>query len=211
MGLVHEVLLEHLVDHLLESDAPEAVGGMNTSVRGDREVQQERGIAAHGLVIRVHQLGQALHVGVFRLVVEPARTDAGVRLAGAPDVTVLHAVVEHGVAGLAFAGHGAPVGLTDISGFGAHPAEIGPVRIVAPDDAVRLQFADQAIGLRPIVVILIDPARLIRTAVPAVTAIGSVEPDLEDVAVVRQQFPQLVTEIRNVLGPPVLRIIAVPR
>ena len=209
--LVREVGLECLVDHALEGDAPEAVGGMDTAVRGHREVQQERGIASHGLVVGVHQLGQALHMGVFRLVVEPARADAGVRLTRAPDVAVLHAVMQHGVVGLAFAGHRAPVGLAHITRFGAHPAEVGTVRVVAPDHAVGLELADKPVGLRPLVVGLLDPARLVGAAVPAVAAIGSVEPDLEDVPVVREQFPQLVAEVRDVLRPAVLRIIAVPR
>ena len=209
--LVHEVGLECLVDHVLEGDAPEAVGGMDAAVRGHREVQQERGIAPHGLVIGVHQLGQALHVGVLRLVVEPARADAGVRLAGAPDVAVLHAVVQHGVTGLALGGHRAPVGFAHVARFGAHPAEVGAVRVVAPDHAIGLELADELVRLGPLVVGLLDPARLVRAAVPAVTAVGSVEPDLEDVSVIREQFPKLVAEIRDVLRPAVLGVITVPR
>ena len=184
---------------------------MDAPVRGHREVQQKRGIAAHGLVIRVHQLGQALHVGVLRLVIEPARADAGVRFAGAPDVTVLHPVVQHRVIGLALGGHRAPVGFAHVAGFGAHPAEVGAVRVVTPDHTIGLQHADQLVGLGPIVIGLLDPARLVGAAVPAVAAVGSVEPDLEDVAVAQQQFAQLVAEVRDVLRPAVLRVVAVPR
>ena len=149
---------------------------------------------------------------VLRLVVEPARPDAGVRLAGAPDFAVLRAEVQQFVAGAALGRHQVPVGLADVTGFGAHPPEVGAVRIVAPDDAVRLQLADERVGRGPVVVgTVVDAARLVGSAVPAVATIGPVEPNLEDVAIVRHEFPQLIAEVGDVFLPPVLRMVAVPR
>ncbi len=72
----------------------------------------------------------------------------------------------------------------------AHPAHVRAH--VAEDHRVRLQLADQIPGLRPIVVgALVDGAFLARAAVVAVAAVGAIVPDLEDRAVIRQQFGKL--------------------
>ena len=160
---------------------------MDAPVRHHGEVEQQRRVASHRLVVGVHQLREALHVGILRRMVEPSRTDAGVRLARHPHLAVLGAVVQQRPRQGALARQQAPVCLTHVAGFGAYPAEVATLAArIAPDDGVRLQFADHAERLVPSVVVLGDAALLVRSAVPAITTIGAVEPHLEDVAVLRQ-------------------------
>ena len=51
----------------------------------------------------------------------------------------------------------------------------------------------------------------IGTAIPAVATVGTIEPNLEHVAIFRQQLAQLVTEVSDVFRPAVLRMVPVPR
>ena len=54
-SLARQVGLEHLVNHLLEGYATQTVVGMYASVGGNGKVEQQGGVAAHRLVICVHQ------------------------------------------------------------------------------------------------------------------------------------------------------------
>ena len=78
---------------------------------------------------------------------------------------------------------------------------------------VRGQVAHELPGRRPVVVRrAVDAPRLARAAVVAVAAVRAVEPDLEHVAVVREQLGDLRAEdLRHVLRGPVERAVAVPR
>ena len=184
---------------------------MDAAVGADGEIEQQGGIAAHGLVVGVHQLGQALHVGVFCLVIEPAGADAGVGFPGAPYVPVLYAIVQHGIGGVSGGGHQAPVGLSHVAGLGAYPAQVSAVSAVVPDDSVGLQFPDHPEGFGPAVIgFPVYPARFVGTAVPAVAAVGAVEPHLKDLPVVGEQLPQLVPEVGHIFRPAVFGVVAVP-
>ena len=75
-----------------------------------------------------------------------------------------------------------------------------------------LQLADHAVGFGPLVVCrAVYLARLVGPAIPSVATVGPVEPHLEDVAVLRQQFTQLVAEIGDVCRTAVFRMVSVPR
>ena len=211
LSLFSKVGPEHLVNHLLKGDASKTVGGMDAAVRRYGEVEQQGGVAAHRFIIGVHQFRQTLHMLVLRLVVEPPGTYAGVRLAGTPHVAVLHTVVQHVPRGVALAGHHAPVGLAHVARLGAHPAQVAAVAAVVPYYGLGLQFTNHAERLGPPVIgLAVDAPRLVGAAVPSVAAVGAVEPHLEDIAVVRQQFAQLITEICHIFRFSVVRMVTVP-
>ena len=162
---------------------------MDASVGSDGEVEQQRGVAAHRFIIGIHQLRQTLHVLVLRLVIEPTWSDAGVRLTRTPHVAVLYTIMQHVPRGVALAGHQTPVRLADIASLGTHPAQVTAVAAVVPNDGVGLQLTNHAERLGPpIVGFTVNLARLVGTAIPTVATVGPVEPHLEDVAVLRQQF-----------------------
>ena len=105
----------------------------------------------------------------------------------------------------------APVGLAYVARLRTYPAQVATVAAVVPDEALGLQLADHAVGLGPFVVgSAVYLARLVGTAIPAVAAIGTVEPHLEDVAVVRQQLTQLIAEVGDILRPSVVLMVTVP-
>ena len=71
---------------------------------------------------------------------------------------------------------------------------------VAEHHGHGLQLADDLPGVRPVVVgPPVDPSRFAGAAVEAVAAIGAVEPDLADVAVVGQQLAKLIAVVLDVL------------
>ena len=149
---------------------------------------------------------------VLSLMIEPARTDARVRFAWHPQFAVLGAVVQKLIVQAPLARHQTPVRLADEAALGADPAQVAAVAArIAPDDTPRLQLADHLEGLRPAVVVLGNLSPLVGTAIPAIAAVGPVEPHFEHLAVVRQQFAQLVAEILHISRATVFRMISVPR
>ena len=182
-----EVGLKHFVNHLFERDASQAVVGMDAAIGSNGEVEQQCRVAAHRFIVGVHQLRQTLDVLVFRFVVEPARTDARVGLARHPRVTVFQSVVQHGPGYLAIFVQQAPVGLADVSCLCAYPSQIASVAAIVPDKALGLQLANHLVRLGPLVISrAVNLARLVGSAIPAVAAIGTIEPYLEYLTVVRQ-------------------------
>ena len=126
---------------------------------------------------------------VLCLVVEPTWTDAGIRLSRTPHVAIFYPIVQHLIRHVTIVIEQAPVGLTHIAGLRAYPTQIAPIAAVIPDEALGLQFPDHPVGLRPLVIGgTIDLARLVGSTIPAVATIGAVEPHLENVTIVRQQF-----------------------
>ena len=106
----------------------------------------------------------------------------------------------------------APVRLAHIARFGTYPPQVASVAAVIPDKAIGLQLPDHLVGFRPLVIGgPVDLARLVGAAIPAIASIGSVEPYLEDLAVICQQLAQLVAEILDVGRTSVCWVIPVPR
>ena len=104
-----------------------------------------------------------------------------------------------------------PVGLTHIASLGAYPTQVTTVATIVPDKTLGLQLADHAVGLGPLVVgRAVDMAHLVGTTIPAIATIGTVEPHLEDITIVGQQFAQLVAEIGDVGRTPVFGMVSVP-
>ena len=106
----------------------------------------------------------------------------------------------------------APVGLAHVACLGAYPAQVAAVAAIVPDKALGLQFADHLIGLRPLIISgTVYLTYLVGPAVPAIATIGTVEPYLKDVAVVRQQFAQLVAKVGHILRSSIVLMVSVPR
>ena len=57
----------------------------------------------------------------------------------------------------------------------------------------------------------VDSALLFRATIPAVAAIGAVEPHFEQFAILRQQFLELRIEVFHVEGSAVESLVAIPR
>src|SRR5262249_44758493 len=103
-----------------------------------------------------------------------------------------------------------PTSLVREAFFISDPANIGAN--VAEDARRRLQRSHQLPRSRPIVIpALVDRALPSRAAVESVATVRAVVPDLEDIAVVRQQLAQLRTIHRDVLRTSVQRAVAIPR
>ena len=103
-----------------------------------------------------------------------------------------------------------PVRFAGKAFFIADPAHVRAA--VRKHHRTGLQFPDDLPRPRPIVVgIAVDRARFVGAAVPAVPAIGPVEPHFEHVAVTGQQLPELVAVIFDIFGFAVIRTIPVPR
>ena len=144
--------------------------------------------------------------------VEPSRTDARVRLAWTPHITALQTVVQLLVWHVSLVVQQTPVRLTDKAGLCAHPAQVATVAAVVPYQAFGLQLANHAVGLRPLIIgCTVYLAHLVGSAIPSVTAVGTVEPHLEHITVLRQQLAQLVAEVSHVGRLAVFRMISVPR
>ena len=106
----------------------------------------------------------------------------------------------------------APVCLAYVSSFCSHPAKITSVSSVIPDDRMRLQLTNHAERLSPSVVCLsIDTSAFICASIPSITSVGTIEPNLEDVAILCQQLTKLITEISNILRTPILWVVTIPR
>ena len=95
--------------------------------------------------------------------------------------------MQHGPRHLAVVVQQTPVGLSYIASLGTHPAQVTAVAAVVPNQAFGLQLSDHLVGLRPLIISgAVNLTRLVGTTIPAVATIGSVEPHLEDVPIVRQ-------------------------
>ena len=185
---------------------------MDASVGGYREIEQQRRIASHRLVIGVHQFRQALYMIVLGLMIEPAGTDAGIGFAGTPHVAILHTIVQHLIRCWSSAWHQAPVGFAHIASFSSYPAQVGTVAAIVPDKRMGLQFANQSEGLCPTVIgLAVDATRLVGTAIPSVASIGAIKPHFEDIAILGEQFAQLIAEIGDIFGRTILGMVSVPR
>ncbi len=178
-----------------------------------RQVQQQARAAPHRDVIQLNHILRSSHQAVLAGVIEPARPDGHVAFGRNPMRAVGMSRVELVPVGESRA-PGAqvqrgPAGIAGDARFVAHPAHFRPH--VAEHDGVGLQLPHQGPGLLPAVVSLaIDFPSLARAAIVAVAAVGPVEPDLVDRAVLREQLAQLVAEVGHVFRPAVVLVVAVP-
>jgi hypothetical protein len=114
------------------------------------------------------------------------------------------------IAGAEFSGvQRLPARFTGNALFVAHPANIRTA--VAEHARIRLEFADKLPSHRPVVAgLAINRARFPGAAIATITAVGAVEPDLADRAVMSQQLRELLTIIGKVGRLAVIRAVAVP-
>lgn len=185
--------------HIVVGDAAASVG---------RKIEVHVGAARDRGVEIAHQIFRAAHLAVFIGMVEPARADRGVGFGRPPQRPAAHAgiAVFLGIRGI---GHGWPARIASDTVLVAAPADIGAERVEGAGH--RLVPMHQLDHPWPVVVSgRIDLARFARSTVVAVAAIGAVEPELEQVAIARAEFDDLLAEIVEIAGTPILGMIAIP-
>ena len=83
---------------------------------------------------------------------------------------------------------------------------------ITEHDRIRHQLANEFPGIVPVIVgPVIDLPGFPGAAIKAVAAICAIEPYREDVTIVRQKFPKLVSVISNVFGTGIILVVAIPR
>src|SRR5256714_11466310 len=146
-------------------------------------------------------------------VVKPARPDRDVTLGRHPMLPGPVATIQTCRVGAArhkvVAVRCRPAGLTRHAPLVADPADVRTC--IAEEDAIGLEVAHELPGCRPVVVrAVIDLAPLVRPAVIAVAAIRTIEEDLENRTVAREQLTQLIAIVDEILRPPVILVVAIP-
>ena len=145
--------------------------------------------------------------------VEPSRSDGHVALCRHPLIAVGMSLLQLVVFLIAWehvaSAQERPVGGMGVTLFVAHPSAARSA--VREHDALRLQLVNQLVGAVVLVVCAaVDGARFLGTAIPSVAAVGSIEPNLEDVAVAREQLTQLVVEVVHIKRRAVESLVPVP-
>ena len=103
-----------------------------------------------------------------------------------------------------------PIGGTGKAAFVAHPTAAGTA--IGEDDCLWLQFVQHLVNLGIVIIVLaVNGAAVLGSAIPPVATVGSVEPNLEDFAIVGHQFVQLCVEIVHIGRCGVFGVVAVPR
>ena len=168
---------------------------MNEALFVGRNVQDKVRATPYRLIINLHQMIQALHLVILRSVVEPAWTDAHIHFSRMPHRFALD--VSH-----------SPVGFLHPTTLVATPSRI---RSIPPDDAVRLQFADECRGVSPIVIARLNLTLLAQATIVTVPTVCSIFPNLEDRAILGKQLAQLTSVIVDVIRRAITQIMTVPR
>ena len=119
--------------------------------------------------------------------IEPSRTDGYVTFCGYPLVAVGMAILQFtifGVTRINFSGtEKRPVGSSCKSVFVTYPTAARTS--IREDNSLWLQLVDQLIGSRIIVIsFAVDSTAVFCSAIPAVSAIGTVKPDFKNITVV---------------------------
>ena len=189
-------------------------------VRGDPQIQEAA--VADRLLVDFDQMRDAAQAGIFRLVIEPARPQRHIALrrnAEAPVHVTAAEIRLVDAAGGRFPrgarrgpGRDAAAALRRrVAALVADPAKVGAD--VAEDRGLRLKFPDQSPVFRPAVVgAAVDAPFFARAAVPAVAAVGPVEPHFKGRAVIAQHLAELFAEhFGHILRFAVTSVVPVPR
>ena len=207
-------MLQFALNHLVEVDGVSRVDRVDETFAVDGEVEQQRSVVSYRAVVEVGKLFGRLHTVVLLRMVEPARTYRHVALGSRPLVAVGVSVLQFGVVGVArinrVLAQECPVGLACEALLVAHPAASRSA--VAEDHGVGLNAVEHGEDMRVVIVVLaVDSARVLGTAIVAVATVGTVEPHLEHVAVVGEQVVELSVEVGQVARRSVVGTRAVPR
>ena len=186
---------------------------MNQPLAVNREIEQECAIVANTAVIQVHKFINRLDFVIFALVIEPARPDRRVALAGTPGVTVGMARLQLlilWIAGIDFLdAQESPVRRVGKPFLVAHPPTAGTA--IREDNRVGLQTVNNAPCVWIVVIgAAVNLAFLACAAIPAVTAVCTVKPYLKHFAILGHQFLQLVIVIGDILGRAIACLMAIP-
>ncbi len=178
-----------------------------------REVEVEAASTSDGGIIDGEEVLEVFDAFVFGCVVEPAWADGDVAFGGDPVGSGAFAAIEAfgGSAGVAaFDVDGGPAGVAGHAPFITDPAHIGAG--IAEHYGHGLEVAYDIPGIGPVVVgAVVDFSLFAGAAVEAIAAVGAIEPDGEQGAVVGEEFLQLVAVVGEVFGLAVLRMVTVPR
>ena len=210
---LEDVVAKFGVENLAHLAHVNRVGGWYASCLVDGEVEDEVGVVSNALVVEVHEVLGASHLGVFAFVEEPTRTNRHVAFGWNPVCSVGVAVLQRGVVGVAgihfIASQECPVGGTCLAALVAHPAAAGTA--VAEDDGLWLVLEYVGKYFREIVVgAAVDGAHLACAAVVSVAAVGAVEPELKHFAVACGEFFNLLVVVFHIFGCAVYSRVAVP-
>ena len=141
----------------------------------------------YATVIQIGQCIRCFHTVVFFRMIEPSRTDGYVTFCGYLLVAVGMAILQFtifGVTRINFSGtEKRPVGSSCKSVFVTYPTAARTS--IREDNSLWLQLVDQLIGSRIIVIsFAVDSTAVFCSAIPAVSAIGTVKPDFKNITIV---------------------------
>src|SRR5204863_2577215 len=159
-------------------------------------------------------LRRRFHLAVLMPVVKPTRPDRDVTLGRHPMLPRPVATIQPCRVGAArhkvVAIRRRPAGLTRNAPLIAHPTDVRTC--IAEEYAVGLELTYELPRRRPVVVgAVVDFPSLVRPAVITVAAIRAIEEDLENRTIARAQLAQLIAVVHEILGPPVILVVTVPR
>ena len=197
----------------METNGIGRVNRMYQSIPVYREIQQQRCIMSHTAIIEINQLFGSLYKAVLFGMIEPTRTDGDIAFGCHPLVAICMTIlklVTLVVTGIYFTlTEERPVGGTGKTLFVAHPPATGTA--VGEDDCLRLYTVQHLVNARIIVVITtVDGTRLLSSAIPSVSTIGSIEPNFEHFTIIGQQITQLSIKIVQIRRRSVIGLMTIP-
>ena len=144
---------------------------------------------SYAAVIQVGQVVHCFHTVVFFGVIEPSRTDRNVTFGSYPLVTVGMTVLQFAIVRITRIDLSGtkerPVGRSCKSFLIAYPTTTRPT--IREDNRLWLQFVNHLVSSRIIIIsFAVDSTAVFCTAIPAIAAISTVEPDFKNVTVVGQ-------------------------
>src|SRR5438105_12656142 len=103
-----------------------------------------------------------------------------------------------------------PAGLTRHAPLVSNPTDVRTS--IAKEYAVGLEVAHELPRRRPVVIrAIVEFPSLVRAAIVTVAAVRAVEEDLENRTVAREQLAQLIAVVDEILRPPVILVVTIPR
>src|ERR1051325_10212901 len=144
--------------------------------------------------------------------IKPSGTDGDIAFGGDPCGALPFAGIETLAVAAGIAATGIQCGPARIARDAvliSNPADIGAS--IAEYDGFGHQLADNLKSVGPMIVdAVINLPFFSRATVETVAAVCAVEPDTENVAVIGEQFAQLIAVIGEVFGPAIIFMIAIP-
>ena len=166
-----------------------------------REVEQQGCITPHTLIVKLRQIISSFHLVILALVIEPSWTDRHVTFGSYPSITVGMSHIQFIHVRIARihvrTTQERPVGSTSYATLIAHPAAARAS--IREANGIRLQLLHHRPCLGEIVVVAtVYVSALAGPTIVAITTIGTIEPNLEEIAIAREKVLQLSVIILHV-------------